>query len=340
MITKTKAALAFSAPVLLCANAAWAEQGFAWEGEIELGNTQVVSSDVAANEIRNTYAIITATGTYTFGSGVSIFSTLTAESVTDPTADRTFKDMGLYVEELGLSFGLGQATTVTIGKLHPVFGTAWDDSAGYISGIGLLADDYELTEQVGVLADVELNGAGTLSFGAFFADASALSRSIGEDRGRNRSNTGGAGNTGKLDSFAIQWAHEVDNTRFHVGARHLSASLGDVDDEQGLLVGAGHSFDNGLDLFGEVASFSNFGGGADDATYATLNAAYAIGNLTLSGTLSRRDMDTGGKTDLHYIAAEYEFANGMTLGGALARQDDSGVEDTILGLNLIIPLGS
>ncbi len=338
MTIKTSAALAFSAPVLLCANAAFAEQGFAWEGEIEIGNEQVVSSDNAANEIRNTYAIITATGTYTFGNGVEIFATLTGESVTDPTVDRTFKDMGLYVEELGFSFGIGESTTVTVGKLAPAFGSAWDDTAGFFGGT--LAEDYELTEQLGILADVELNGAGTLLFGVFFADDTALSRSWGEDRGRNRSNTGGAGNTGKLDSFAIQWAHEVDNTRFHIGARHLSASIGDVDDEQGFVAGLGHSFGSGLDLFGEVATFSNFGGTADDATFVTLNAAYAIGDWTLSGTLSQRDLDSSGKTDLHSIALEREFANGMTLGGALARQDDGGVKDTIVGLNLIIPLGS
>ncbi|MEP1327253.1 porin [Pseudophaeobacter sp.] len=338
MTIKTTAALALSAPVFLCANAALAEQGFSWEGEIEIGNEQVVSSDVAGNEIRDTYAIITATGTYTFGSGIEIFSTLTAESVTDATLDRTFDDMGIYVEELGLSFGLGQATTVTIGKLHPVFGTAWDDAAGFFGGT--LAEDYELAEQIGVLADVELNGAGTLSFGVFYADDTGLSRSWGENRGRNRASAGGAGNTGEFDNFAIQWAHEVDGTRFHVGARHLSASAGDVDDEQGFVAGIGHSFQGGFDVFAEIASFSNFGGGADDATFATLNAAYAIGELTLSGTLAQRDLDTAGKTDLYSIAAEYEFQNGMTLGGALALQDDNGVEDTILGVNLIIPLGS
>lgn len=337
MTTKTKAALAIGAPLMLCANTALAEQGFTWEGEIEIGNEQVVSSDNAANEIRDTYATITATGTYTFGNGVAIFSTLTAESVTDATADRSFDDIGLYVEELGLSFGIGESTTVSVGKLHPVFGSAWDDTAGFFGGT--LAEDYELTEQLGLLAEVELNGAGTLSFGAFFADGTSLSRSWGHDRGRNRSDTGGAGNTGKLDSFAIQWNHEVDDTRFHLGARHLSASLGDVDDEQGFVAGLGHSFGNGVDIFGEVASFSNFGGTADDATFVTLNAAYAIGDWTLSGTLSQRDLDSSGETDLHSIALEREFSNGMTLGGAVARQDDSGVKDTIVGLNLIIPLG-
>lgn len=337
MTIKTTAALALSAPVLLCANAALA-QGFSWEGEIEIGNEQVISSDNAANEIRDTYAIITATGTYTFGNSIEIFSTLTAESVTDASADRSFDDMGAYIEELGLSFAIGDATTVSIGKLHPVFGTAWDDTAGFFGGS--LAEDYELAEQIGVLADVELTGAGTLSFGVFYADDTGLSRSWGKNRGRNRASAGGAGNTGEFDNFAVQWSHEVQGTRVHVGARHLSASVGDVDDEQGFVLGAGHSFDAGIDVFAELASFSNFGGTADDATFITLNAAYAIGELTLSGTLAQRDLNASGKTDLYSIAAEYEFQNGMTLGGAVALQDDNGVEDTILGVNLIIPLGT
>lgn len=329
------AALAFCAPFVFSATAAQAE--FTWEGEIEIGNEQIISSDVAANEIRDTYATITATGTYTFGNGIALFSTLTAESVTDATADRSFDDIGLYVEELGLSFGIGEATTVSIGKLHPVFGTAWDDAAGFFGGT--LAEDYELAEQIGVLADVELDGAGTLSFGIFYADDTGLSRSAWFDRGRNTAAAGGAGNTGELDNFAIQWAHSVGATRFHIGARHLSASAGDVDDEQGFVAGIGHSFADGFDVFAEVASFSNFGGGADDATYATLNAAYGIGQWTLSGTLAHRDLDSAGDTDLISVGADYEFQNGMTLSGALAQVEDTGVADTTLGVSLIIPLG-
>ncbi len=330
------AALAFSAPFAFSATSAQAE--FTWEGEIELGNEQVLSSDAAANEIRDTYLVVTATGTYTFGNGVSLFSTLTAESVTDAAEDRTLEDMGLYVEELGLSFGLGSSTTVAIGKLHPVFGTAWDDAAGFFASS--LAEDYELGEQIGVLADVELNGAGTLSFGVFYADDTGLSRSWGEDRGRNSASAGGAGNTGKLDNFAIQWAQSVGDTRFHIGARHLSASAGDVADEQGIVAGIGHSFAGGIDVFAEVGSFSNFGGGADDASYATLNAAYGLGAWTFSGTLAHRDLDSAGETDLASIGVDYEFQNGMALSGALARIEDTGIEDTIMGISLIIPLGS
>ncbi|WP_264212837.1 porin [Leisingera thetidis] len=337
MKIKTSAALALSAPVFLCANAALA-QGFSWEGEIELANESVLSSDDAAAEIRDTFAVITASGAYSFGNGAGLFATVTAESLTDATDDRTFDDMGVYIEELGVSFGIGGSTTVSVGKLHPVFGTAWDDAAGYFGSS--IAENYELAEQIGILADVELAGAGTLSFGVFYADDSGLSRSIGYDRGRTTTADGGAGNTGELDNFAIQWAQETGSTRFHIGARHLSAGTGDADDEQGFVAGFAHSFDGGFDLYGEAASFSNAGGSADDALYATLTGAYAIGSVTLSGGLVHRDLDTSGETDLITIGADYEFANGATVSGGLARTDEAGIKSTVLGVNLVLPLGT
>jgi hypothetical protein len=336
MKSTLSAALLVSAPALLCANAALA-QGFSWEGEIEIGNEQVVSSDAAANEIRNTYAIIELGGSYAFDTGTEIFTNIIAESLTGATSDRTFDDMGAYIDELGVRFGFGPAT-VSIGKAAPTFGSAWDDAAGFFGGT--LAEDYELGESISILADVEL-GTGVLSFGAFYTDDTGLSRSVGFDRGRNTTAAGGAGNTGKLDNFAIQWRQDLgENTFYQVGARHLSQGVGDVDDEQGFVAALGHSFDNGLALFGEVSSFSNFGGGANDATFATLNAAYGVGSTTFSGTYARRDLDAAGETDLFSIAAEHEFQNGWVLGGALAHMDDSGVSDKILGVNLVIPLGS
>ena len=272
---------------------------------------------------------------YRFPNSFEIFGVITAESLTDPTADRSFDDFGAYIEELGIRYTFG-STTISAGKLHPVFGTAWDDTAGFY-GSGF-AEDYELIEQIGILTDTAI-GSGVLSFGVFYADDTGLSRSAGFKRGRNTTAAGGAGNTGELDNVAVQWTQSVGDTHYHVGARYLSAGLGDVDDEVGVVLGAGHTFFSALDLYGEVASFSNFGGGVDDATYVTLNAAYAIGNLTLSGTLARRDLDTAGEADLATIAAEYEFANGWTVGAALAHVDDSGVKDDLFGINLIIPFG-
>lgn len=337
MTIRTVTALALGAPIFLCANAALA-QGFSWEGEIEIANETVLSADDDASEISDTFAEITASGTYTFGNGVEIFTTLLAESLTDATDDRTFENMGVYIEELGVSFGIGEAATVSVGKLAPAFGTAWDDAAGYFGST--IAEDYELTEQLGVLADVELNGAGTLSFAVFYADDTNLSRSIGHDRGRTTTADGGAGNTGELDNFTIQWSQETGSTRYHLGVRHLSAGEGDADDEQGFLAGLARSFDGGFDLYGEVASFSNAGGSADDAQYATLTGAYTIGRLTLSGGLVHRDLDNAGDTDLFTLGADYEFGNGFTAGGGVARVDEDGTKSTVLGVNLIIPLGA
>lgn len=311
--------------------------GFQWEGEIEIGTEQIYDSTDADNEIRDTYAIISFGGAYRFANGIEVFSVLTAESLTDPEADRTFKDMGVYVEELGLSFPVGPSTTISVGKVHPVFGSGWDDTIGFFGAT--LSEDYELIEQIGILADVEVIDGGTLSFGVFFADDTALSKSIGFRREQNTVENGGAGNTGKLDNVALQWRQEIGDTFYQIGARYLSAGEGDIDDETGILASVGHTFGDDFFVFAEVAGFNNFGGGEDDATYATLNGAYFIGDWALSATLGRRDLDTGGDTDLASLGAEYTFANGMTLGGALAYVDEDDTKNRIFGVNLIIPLG-
>lgn len=338
MKTKIMAALALGAPLALWAPLAQA-QGFTWDGEIEIANDQIVRSDLAANEIRDTHAILTFGAGYDFGNGVSLFSSVVGESVTGATADRTFDDMGVYIEELGVSFALGEAATLSVGKLHPVFGVAWDETAGFYGGN--LAEDYELAEQLGALAEFDLGAGGNLAAAVFFADNSSLSNSWGHRRGRNETANGGAGNTGKLNNIALQWQKEFGATTARLGARHLSAGVGDVSDENGVVAGLQHSVaDLGLDLFGEVASFDGFRGTNDDATYATLNAAYLVApQTTLSATLARREVDSAGTTDLVSIAAEYEFANGYTVGGAVARVRDAGVSNTLVGINLIIPLG-
>lgn len=314
--------------------------GFSWEGEIEIGYEDLFRSDMPGNELSNTYAIGTISLGYGFANGVEIFTTLTAESLDDPTPqDHTFQDMGLYVEELGFSFPVGRAATVTIGKLHPVFGTAWDDAAGYFGGA--LAEDYELVEQIGGMADIDMGDAGTLSFATFYADNTRLSESWGFRRPRNTTANGGAGNTGELNNFALQWSSDIgENTFIKVGARYLSAGAGDVGDETGAVLSIGHSFQNiPLDIFAEAAAFRNFGGTADDARYLTLNAAYGIGDFTLSGTLSHRDLGTQGDTNLASLGLEYEFSNGYTLGGALAYIEEAGVDNHVFGVNLVIPLG-
>lgn len=340
------AALALSAPIMLAALPSFAEDlnaellrvdetnsRFVWEGQIEIGYESVFDSTVAANEGDVAYATGELVGEFALSENLAIFGGLTFEEVEDPAGATGY---GFYIHELGLQFGAGN-TIFQIGKVAPVFGTAWDGAAGFYATA--LAEDYELGESLGGLADVEFSDGSVLSLGVFFTDNSVLSESAGFNRTRNTTAAGGAANTGKLNNVSIQWAKEVGNTRFNLGVRSLHAGTGDVKNETGIVAGIGHSFDGALDLYAEVASFEGFGGSADDATYVTLNAAYGLGDLTISGTYARRDITSAGVTNLASIGADYEFRNGMTIGGAFAWVDDAGVKDKLFGVNLVIPFG-
>lgn len=72
----------------------------------------------------------------------------------------------------------------------------------------------------------------------------------------------------------------------------------------------------------------------------TLNGVYYTGDWAFSGTLSHRNLDTSGDTDLVTLAAEYEFANEIVVGGGIAFVDEDGTKDTRIGLNVIVPFGS
>jgi len=313
---------------------------FSWELALEIGFGDTFKSNTAGNEFHDLYAIGELVGEAAIGNNVSIFAGLTWESMTDATANRSFGDMGLYIDSIGLQFEVDNAT-FQIGKVAPVFGNAWDMGVGFFAVD--LVEDYELAEMLGGLADVDVGNGSTLSFGIFFADTSVLSESAGFNRGRNSKTAGGAGNTGKLNNATLQWTKETGSTTFHIGARHLSAGLGDVSDENGVVAGIGHSFTPSgtpLDVFAEFASFDGFGGTSDDATYAILNAAYAFGDVTVSGVYSMRDITSAGKTTLVSLAVEYPLTDNILIGGAIAHVDDAGVKDDIIGLNIIFTLGS
>ena len=192
------------------------------------------------------------------GENVAVFGGLTLEEMTGPS--NTIEDLGLYIHELGVRVGNGPFSA-SFGKVTPTFGTAWDGAAGYFASG--LAEDYELTEVIGGVAEADLGQAGSLAFGLFYFDDTALSRSIGFNRGKNRTAAGGAGNTGKLNNATVQWMKEFNGTTVHLGARHLSKGVGDVSDETGFVGGIMHSFEGSgtpLELFAEVASFDGFGG--------------------------------------------------------------------------------
>jgi len=309
---------------------------FSYELEVEIGVDSVVSSDVAANELTDVYLSADAALEFAISNTVTAFMGLTLESVIDPTADRTFEDLGLYVGELGLAFNLGN-TTLSFGKISPAFGTAWDTAPGFYGTS--YAEDYELSEMIGFMAELEL-GQGTLTASAFYADDTALSNSWGTRRGRNTTAAGGAGNTGKLDNFALQYDVEFGDTTLHAGARYLSKGTGDADDERGFSLGVSHAINDTLDVMAEVASFDGFGGSTDDAVYATVGLSLAQGPITYNAAFSRRDITSTGIDNMFSLGLDYEMKNGATLTAGYGFADEDGTESHMLGLAVVIPFGS
>ena len=315
----------------------WADDktGFSYEIEVEIGIDSVVRSDVAANELTDVYLSADASFEYALGQTVTAFMGLTLESVLAPTGDRTFGDLGLYVGEIGLAFNLGQ-TTLSIGKISPAFGSAWDTAPGFYGTA--YAEDYELGEMIGVMAEVEL-GRGTLTASAFYADDTVLSDSWGTRRGRNSTAAGGAGNTGRLDNFALQYDAEFGSTTLHAGARHLSRGLGDAKDETGFSLGVTHAVGDDLNLMAEVASFDGFGGSTDDALYATVGLSLARGPVTYNAAFSRRDVTSTGVDNMVSLGLDYELKNGATLTGGYAFANEGGVKSHLVGMAVVFPIG-
>ncbi|MBT8170757.1 porin [Falsiruegeria litorea] len=336
MNTKLIAALVCAAPFV--ATAAQAQE-FTWEGSLEFTHDNTFKSDDPTKEFGATGATLDLSAAYQFNETFGVFGALTGENLNDATpADKHFTDWGLYVKELGFTIST-QHATFAVGKVSPVFGIAWDATAGYFASD--LAEDYELTEQLGGLAEVELGDAGALHFGLFFADDTALGKSVGFRRPQNTTAAGGAGNTGKLNNGSVTWVKGFNDTEVRLGVRRLSAGIGDVKDETGVVASVQHSFANlPLDAFAEFAQFEGFEGTADKATYATLNAAYAIGEVTLSGTYALRDITNREKTEVLSIGAEYEFGERYLIGAALAQVKEGAVTDQVLGVNFEIALGS
>lgn len=254
------------------------EVGFTWEGSLEIGVDSTIASDDSSAELTDTYLVLEAAFAAALTDRISAFGELKLEAVTDAEDDRTFEDLGLYLNQLGLRFAFGE-TFVSVGKISPVFAAAWDAAPGYYGAT--LTGDYELSEMIGVSVDTPVSAVGgTLSFSAFYADNTTHSESLGHKRGRNSVDNGGVGNTGKLNNFAIQYTQAFEDTEAWVGARRLSAGIGDVADETAIIAGLIHDFGNGFDMIGEVAHFNGAGGVDANKTYVTFGGAYGVDDWT------------------------------------------------------------
>jgi hypothetical protein len=199
----------------------------------------------------------------------SIHAGFTFEPVKDPNPgeDRVFADHGLYAEQLYAQFNFNPFE-VKVGKYNPAFGSAFDETPG-LYGTDL-AEDYELTERIGLAIATTREGTPfgnvTLTASTFYADTTGLSQSLFTNRGRTEREDGGLSNTESLESFAFSIAGEeipgFAGLTYNIGFVHQAAGIGDLDDQNGFVLGLKHTrtYNNvEFQLFGEAAYF-DYGG--------------------------------------------------------------------------------
>ncbi len=335
----------------LAASAASAETASSWEGEIglEFGVDTTFRSDDPDAELTDIFGTAELALRLRLTEGAALNFGATAESVLDPRPgkDRTFGDIGLYIDTLNVELEAGPAV-LTAGKFAAGFGTAWDTIPG-IWGSDL-AEDYELSEQLGLGLSWDLGETpvGALTFGVnvFTADTTALSDSAFTKRGRLARADGGAGNTGKLNNVSLTLdgadIAAAPGLSWHLGYRQLKPGLGDSASERGMVFGLAQSFDlaNGTELTvgGEVARLRNAGGGADRADYATLGIGLARGSWhgEIAASSRKTRLGAGGseRDTLVQVSGGYTWENGIDLSLGYARISEAGAKSDTIGLRL------
>ncbi|MCL6285852.1 porin [Ruegeria sp. 2012CJ41-6] len=329
--------LQLSCVVSATSAASQSQTSVVWEGEIEIETLTVIDTDEGEKQPSEISANLDIGAIVSFSDRLDLFGSVQVERIDDPESERSSSEAHVFVDELGLSYTFAD-TSLSVGKITPVFGTAFDAAYGFFSGS--LASDYELDGQIGGLAQFDLGGAGYLDFGVFYADDTRLNRSLTSDLDPNSDDEGRVGDTGKLNNATLQWSWVSDNTEFSLGGRLLSRAKDDAQNELGAVVSLTHFFEQApLDVLAEFAIFHGWEGSSDNARFLTLNAGYAFGDLALSGVLARREIGRDETTNLASLALEYEFENGVTLGTAIASVENDGSVDQLLGFNVIFEFG-
>lgn len=320
--------------VTLFAQVGLADDRWSVEAEIETGVEAVTSAQDPENEVSEVFVSVDLEAEFALSERTTLFSALSLESITDAEKDRAFQDMGIYFSELGLSFDL-EPVTLSIGKISPAFGSAWDTAPGYFGAD--FAEDYELEEMIGLSAALEM-GQGALTLSAFYPDDTRFSDSWGTRRGRNSTSNGGVGNTGKLNNLALQYDHDFDATTLHFGLRHLNRGEEDHD-ENGVVLGMTHVFGDEVEIIAELAHFNGWEGSPDDASIATIGARFERGPINWSAALSQRHVSGAPVDRLIALGMDVTFENGMTLSAGVARTVEEDEDTDEIAVSLTVPFG-
>ncbi|MGB9142720.1 MAG: hypothetical protein WCB71_11045, partial [Aestuariivirga sp.] len=126
----------------------------------------------------------------------SVIANIISEPVEDaiPGDNQIFSGGGIYVDVLQAQIDF-ENLSIWGGKIHPLFGRAWDVTPG-MHGADL-AENYDLTGRLGAGASYSFEAAGLanrLQASVFTVDRTIFSESLFTNRGRASLADGGAGN--------------------------------------------------------------------------------------------------------------------------------------------------
>lgn len=224
------------------------------------------------------------------------------------------------------------------GKFTQTFGIAWDTAPG-IWGTDF-AEDYELSEQIGIAADAGFGsataGRHTVTMGTFFADTTVLSESAVANRGRTRRTDGGAGNTENFSSYALalEGSEIAALPGFGYHLAYASRGTGQPGETRETGFAAALSYAamiDGIDVapLVEWVRFNDRDGTpGTDVTYLTTGIGLTWGkwNLALSRTAREQEAAGGSDSDdnLAQISAGYAFDNGIGFNIGYRHSKESG----------------
>ncbi len=299
------------------------------------------------------YAKSVATAYVNLGSAVSFRAEGTYERFRNQTSTTAFNSEGLYLSQLYGTYTLGPVTAYA-GKIHPRFSVGYDQVPGIYD---TFANDYEQKERIGIGALVNVLpafGRHTLSAETYYLDNSVLSRSLFSSPspddpatlrpGRLRTRFGGAGNTGRPDSFDVALDGSripgLEELRYHLGVSRQAVNGEGERAEVGVTAALSYTFRLSprvfVTPFVEYAHFDNFGGTAKETRdYVIAAAEFTYRKYALSFAAAPRRVAAAGderRWDLQYSTTlKYTIMPRLTVSAGYIRTRDAGAVENTFG---------
>lgn len=290
------------------------------------------------------------------GHGFELDSTLVFEQFEQAQAlnsgdDIWFDRQGLFAEELYVEYENG-AWEAKAGKFNPAFGKAFERGRGF--GVEAFAEDYELSEKVGVGAAYTLDAKGmgehTLSVSTFFNDTSFLSGSAITARDETNLNSGGAGNTEDFSSAALQVEGEdtagIDGLGYRLGYHYLGEQEkgrnATTSAQSGFVAGADYTFKASdqlaFDTLIEYTMIEDQGGvKGEDFTYTYASVITKLGdkwNVKTGVTFREDDGAIPSNDVLGAATVGYKFGHGLALDVGYRGENENNRATNIYGFKL------